>query len=204
MVFINDSLSIVFIGDWNRIYVQPDWMAGNVFETPEIEVGVSIQGADYTIAYKNEGVTVTPSQTTMMFTAWNTDKKTLNYLCECINHFKNKALSPMLPAYGLNIDFIGNDSDVFSSVVDSMSDVQGIVNSQYEIVSTKVLRTLKRGDKILNMDTELDGSDVRIHFNEHHEAGTDILDFSTEYVDAFIEECSRIVRGLGYEMEGEA
>lgn len=203
MVFINDSLTVVIVGDWNRIYVQPDWMAENVFETSEIEVGINMQGAEYTISYRNEGVTVMPSQSTMVFAAWNTDRKTLCYLCECVNCFLSKAFTPQPPAYGLNIDFVGSDGDVFSAVVDSMSDAQEIINSDYEIISTKIQRVLKGDNKMLNMDTEMNGSEVQIHFNEHHEAGTEVPDFRAEYIEAFIKECSRIVGRLGYEMEGE-
>ena len=35
MVFINDSLTVVLVGDWNKLYTQPDWMASNIFEAEE-------------------------------------------------------------------------------------------------------------------------------------------------------------------------
>ena len=27
MVFLNDSLTVVLVGDWNKLYIQPDWVA---------------------------------------------------------------------------------------------------------------------------------------------------------------------------------
>ena len=44
MVFINDSLNVVLLGDWNQLYSQPDWIAENVFEKEEMEIGLSGQG----------------------------------------------------------------------------------------------------------------------------------------------------------------
>ena len=36
MVFLNDSLTVVLVGDWNKLYIQPDWVANNIYETEEI------------------------------------------------------------------------------------------------------------------------------------------------------------------------
>ena len=40
MVFINDSLTVVLIGDWNKLYIQPHWVASNIYEAEEIEIGL--------------------------------------------------------------------------------------------------------------------------------------------------------------------
>ena len=41
MIFTRDSLTIVLLGDWNRFYLQPNWIAENVYEAEEIELGVN-------------------------------------------------------------------------------------------------------------------------------------------------------------------
>lgn len=203
MVFLNDSLTVVFVGDWNKLYIQPDWLASNIFEKNEIEIGVSGQGSDFSVSYRGDGIIISPGQTNMIFSAINTDNETLNNLCKCINNFVKKAPTPQLFAYGLNADFVEEDGILFAEVLDSMSDTNAIVKSGYEVISTKVSRTLKCNDRIINMDSSLENKNLKVHFNEHHASGESIGDFSTEGVKKFIEECCEILHGLGYEMEGD-
>lgn len=63
MFFLNDSLTVVLVGDWNKLYIQPDWMASNVFEKEEIEIGINGQGADFSVSYRRDGIIISPGQT---------------------------------------------------------------------------------------------------------------------------------------------
>jgi len=38
MVLIEDSLSVVLVGDWNKLYIQPDWMAQHIFEKKNLKL----------------------------------------------------------------------------------------------------------------------------------------------------------------------
>ena len=106
MVLVNDSLTVVLVGHWNKLYIQPDWMASNIFEKEELEIGVNGQGTDLSVAYRGDGVIISPSQSRMVFSVINTDDDTLNTLCGCLNRFMDKAVTPNLFAYGLNVDFV--------------------------------------------------------------------------------------------------
>lgn len=203
MVLVNDSLTVVLVGDWNKLYIQPDWMASNIFEKEELEIGVNGQGTDLSVAYRGDGVIISPSQSRMVFSVVNTDDETLNTLCECLNRFIDKAFTPHLFAYGLNVDFIEEEGTLFAEVLDSMSDTNAIVESGYEIISTKVNRTLKRDDKVIKMDSNIENRNLKIHFNEHHATEEDKADFSIEKINSFVKECSDILCGLGYELEGD-
>lgn len=203
MVFLNDSLTVVLVGDWNKLYIQPDWIASNIFEKEEIEIGINGQGADFSISYRGDGIIISPGQSNMIFSVINTDDETLNNLCKCLNSFVKKAQTPQLFAYGLNADFVEEEGILFAEVLDSMSDTNAIVESGYEVVSTEISRTLKCDDRIMNMNSSLENKNLRIHFNEHHNSEENSCEFSTEDVKGFIEECGRILRGLGYEMEGD-
>ena len=203
MVFLNDSLTVVFVGDWNKLYIQPDWLVSNIFEKKEIEIGVSGQGSDFSVSYRGDGIIISPGQTNMIFSAINTDDETLNSLCKFINNFVEKAHTPQLFAYGLNADFLEEEGILFAEVIDSMSDTNAIVESGYEVISTKVSRTLKCNNRIINMDSSLENKKLIVHFNEHHASGESIGDFSTEGVKKFIKECYEILHGLGYEIEGD-
>ncbi|XCP85414.1 hypothetical protein ABXS75_00950 [Roseburia hominis] len=203
MVFINDSLTIVLVGDWNKLYIQPDWVANNVFEKEEIEIGINGQGSDFAVSYRENGVVVSPGQSKVVFSVINTDDETLNKLCQCINNFVEKAYTPQLFAYGLNADFLEEEGILFAEVIDSMSDTRDIVENGYEVVSTKISRTLKRDDKFINMDCNLENKNLMVHFNEHHNPGENKPNFCIDDIKNFIEESCGILRGLGYEIEGD-
>lgn len=61
MVFLNDSLNVVLVGDWNRLYMQPDWMAEHVFEKEEIEICINGQDLALSMAYRSAGVMIVPN-----------------------------------------------------------------------------------------------------------------------------------------------
>lgn len=203
MFLINDSLTVVLVGDWNKLFIQPDWMASNIFEKEEIEIGVNGQGSDFSISYKGDGVIISPGQTNMVFSVINTDDEILDNLCKCLNNFIEKAFTPQLLAYGLNVDFVEDNDIIFAEVLDSMSDTTPIVENGYEIISTKVSRTLKQDERIINMDSSLENRNLRVHFNEHHASEENAPNFSRAGIREFLDECGRILLGLGYEIEGD-
>lgn len=203
MVFVNDSLSIVLVGDWNKLYIQPDWIAEYVFEKSEVEIGVHGNGSDFSIMYKSDGVIISPGQSRMEFSVINTDEETLQNLSRCINNFVGKAFSPQPIVYGLNSEFIEEEGFLFAEVLDSMSDTSAIIENGYEVVSTQVSRVLRCDDKIVHMDSELENKNLKVQFNEHHDSKGETPVFSVEMIEAFIEKCSDLLHGLGYEIEGD-
>ena len=68
MVFLNDSLTVVLVGDWNKLYIQPDWVANNIYETEEIEIGVNGQGSDFSVSYRCDNVIISPDQGKVVLT----------------------------------------------------------------------------------------------------------------------------------------
>ena len=201
MVFINDSLTVVLVGDWNKLYTQPDWMASNIFETEEMEIGMNGAGAGFSISYRFSGVIISPNQRKMVFSVMDTEEETLGNLCRFLNNFIEKAYTPQLSAYGLNADFVEDDGILFAEVLDSMSDTGLLVENGYEVASTRVSRTLRCEDRIINMDSSLEDHRLTVRFNGHHVLVEGKPDFHIEYIKGFIEECRKILCGLGYEME---
>ena len=62
MIFAGDSLTIVLLGDWNRFYIQPNWIADNVYGRQEIEMGVNGQGIDFSVTYRCDGESTVNAQ----------------------------------------------------------------------------------------------------------------------------------------------
>ena len=121
----------------------------------------------------------------------------------CVNNFLKKAYTTELFAYGLNGKFFDEDASIFAEVLDAMSDTSQILDNGYEIIATKINRTLSKNGKVINMDSNLVNAKLEMSFNEHHSNPEETPVFSFDLLNGFIEECSEIVKTLGYELEGE-
>lgn len=203
MYLLNDSLTVVLIGDWNKLFIQPDWIAQKVFDLPEMEVGIESQGTDLRISYCGDGIIMHPTQEKVVFTATNTTEHTVEYLVKCVNNFLSNAYTPKLSAYGFNADFVSSETGILADILDSISDTNTIIEAGYEIIGTKVSRVVRKGDVITNISCVLDGTDVSYHFNEHH----DIDDQNAVSIDAaccfeFLSGAYQLLEKLGYEMDG--
>ena len=204
MIFAGDSLTIVLLGDWNRFYIQPNWIADNVYGRQEIEMGVNGQGIDFSVTYRCDGVTIAPSQSQILFTSINTEHATLERLITCVNNFLQRATTPILNAYGFNCDYIDSDGSQFADVRDHMTDNDGIITCGYEIKASKITRTLYKAGKIINLESVLDGNQLRFHFNEHHgESTSEMPNMTIQQIEDFLRESRELVKAFGYEIEDE-
>ncbi len=202
MKLLKDSLTVVLLGDWNKLYMQPEWIAHNIYEKKEIEIGVSGQGIDLKVTYRSNEVVIAPTQSQVTMTAINADSTALNDLVKCLNNFLNKAKTPYLIAYGLNCEFVDDDSSVFANMIDSMADSSIIIENGYEIKSSKVMRSLMKDGVMLNLETTMEGTGVRVHFNEHHgNKLTEMPSITVEQILGFLKAAKEIVIALGYEIE---
>lgn len=201
MRFTDDSLTIVLIGDWNRYYLQPSWIAEKVYEGKEIELGVSGQGTDFNVTYRNQGISIEPSQRQVLFSSANVDVVTLERLVKCVNNFLREAITPALDAYGFNCDYVESDRTQFADVIDHMNDNEGIIGCGYEIKEAKVTRTLAKAGRILNLESVLEVSGFRLHFNEHYEGDVVKVPIDIKQIDDFLEESRALVKSFGYDLE---
>ncbi|MGN1155485.1 MAG: hypothetical protein ACI4TK_04850, partial [Agathobacter sp.] len=142
MILVKDSVTVVLLGDWNKLYIQPDWIAKNVYEKQEIEIGVNGQGTEFNVTYRCDGVIIAPTQSQVIFTASDVYDETLNFITACVNNFLKKAITPFLVAYGFNCEFVDTDGGVLADVIDSIPDNTAIIEQGYEIKSAKISRTL--------------------------------------------------------------
>lgn len=204
MLFIKDSFTIVLLGDWNHLYMQPQWIADNVYEKNEIEIGINGQGVEYQVTFRGGGIVIAPTQSQVAFTAKNIEADTLSYMLKCVNNFLHKATTPTLSAYGFNCEYCDNDGGAFAEVVDSISDNNAIFEQGYEIKASRVTRTLVKDEKELNFDARLEDEGVIMHFNEHH--GDELVEMPTiesAQIESFLSSCEELIKAFGYELEGD-
>ncbi len=202
MNIIEDSLTIVLLGDWNKYYIQPDWVAENIFGQPEMEIGVDAQGIDFNISYRSNNIIINPSQERIVITATNTQKETVENLANCATNYITKAVTPRLLAYGLNVDFVETDNTLIPNLFDSIADAQSLIELNYDFAKTQIQRTLIKEGNIVNVQYTQENNQSKIHFNEHHaEVEIEKVIFSYDTILKFIKRSKEIVVGLGYELE---
>ena len=204
MVLVKDSLAIVLVGDWNKLYIQPEWISANVYMKNEIEIGINGQGTDLQVIYKCDGVVIAPTQNQVIFTAMNMDEKTIIALISCVNNYLKNAYTPILVAYGFNCDFIDNESSLFAEVVDSISDSLAIIGNGYEIKATTINRTIEKNGQILNIESSRTDNMTKIHFNEHNGNATDKMpEIEMDQIQAFLTSCNSLIEAFGYDLEND-
>ena len=204
MKYVNDSLSIVILGDWNNLYVQPEWISSNVFEDPQIEIGVFGIGINVEISFKYNDIIIKPSRDKFVISATNINDQIIEQLAKYASNFIAKAKTPQKVVYGYNITYTDSEDMKLAETFDSISDSSQIVDLGYEIISSNIHRTIKKGDRSINIDCLLENSNSKFIFNEHHDeqdAKDVLIDKNT--INNFLSETKNILIGMGYEIEEE-
>ena len=201
---MSDSITIVLLGDWNKFYIQPEWIATNVFESEEMEIGIEGQDAEFHISYRNGKIVIKPSQSKITFSTMDTQDETIESLSKCVNNYLQKAVTPSLFAYGLNVDFTDDESTRFAEILDNISDATAIFELGYQIEASKISRTLSKNGKVINMNCQLVNTTTTMRFNEHH-ANPDCtnINITPDSILQFVDDVKQIVSQFGYELEGE-
>ena len=204
MILEKSSLTIALLGDWNKLYIQPEWMAKNVYVEEKIEITVNGQGTDYNVSYRGRDILIAPTQNKILFSALNMDNSTIIDLVQCINRFLQKATTPILSAYGFNCEFYEEHSSRFAEVVDGILDNNAIIANGYEIKATTITRTLVKDEKVLNLESSLEGNKTKLHFNEHYGQPQAIMpNIEIQQIENFILAAQDLVKAFGYDLEEE-
>lgn len=206
MHILSGSFSVVLLGDWNKKYIQPDWVAQYIYKNPEIEIGVEGIGSDFSISYRKNSVAFKPTQDKIIISLINISDDTIKFFSDCVKNYIEEAYTPILTAYGINIEYTDEENSRLASVFDEMADLDPIVNMGYEISATKVSRSLLKNGIIMNVESTINNSTTRIRFNEHHETASEDAksvgnEITPEKMRGFLEETATIIRGLGYEVD---
>lgn len=202
MELLNDKISVVLLGDWNKLYMQPDWISANIYELAEIDIGIEGQGIDFSISYLKNNVAIKPTQTKVSFTALDTSEETISLMLKCVNNFMFKAVTPVLFAYGLNADYCEDGDITLARMLDNMPVKQNLVDMGYEVFSTNVKYALKKESYVLNIGLDILGAKTIVHFNKHHENPGN-LNISIDMIQDFLSLSREILERFGYSLEEE-
>lgn len=203
MTLTRNSITIVINGEWSSFYFKPKWIAENIYNSEEIEIGVSGEIPQYEVTFRCNGVILAPTSTHVAFTAMNNDEDVINNLVKAVGSFLQNAQTPIINAYGFNCDFNGDDEGVLASIFDEMSDNKAIIYNGYSIQSQSTSKTIIKDQKQINISSELSGTCAHIHFNDHKEGPLEPKSIQINKADVltFIEECTDIMSSMGYDIE---
>ena len=206
MNIVHGSFSVVLLGDWNKQFIQPEWVANNIYEDPEIEIGVEGIGADFSISYRKNNVIIKPSQNKIVLSLTELQDESITFFSNCVSNYLSKAYTPVLTAFGINVEYRDEEDTKLASIIDEMEDIGPLVDMGYEIVSTKVSRTLKKDGIVMNLESTINNSTTSIRFNEHHGSSTDDVkslkdEFTPEKLRRYLADTESIIKSLGYEVE---
>ena len=200
MKVVGDSFVSVLIGDWNKLYIQPDWVAQNIFENSDMEIGIEGRGSDVYISYQWGNVIINATQDKLIFSTSNLELSTLENLVKCMRNYLDKAVSPVISAYGMNVDYIESEDTKFAELFDNISDARAYIDLSYEVKSSEISRTLIKDGNIIKVKCEVDGSYTKIHFNEHYDSpNKSEICCSVDQITSFIKRTKEIVEKLGYD-----
>ena len=201
----NNSITVVILGDWNKLFIQPDWVAENVFETPDIEIGINGAGSLFSVTYKKDMVLMKPTQAKVEFSIIDICDEAFRSLEKYINNYLEKAYTPSITAYGFNADYDDSEDTRLAQIFDDLSDANIVSDLGYEIKASEIKRSLMKDNKIINMQCKISHTNTTIHFNEHHpNVAEKQLEISANMLKTFLEEIEKIIQGLGYKIEVEA
>ena len=204
MKYVNDSLSIVFVGDWNNLYLQPEWISNNIFEVPQIEIGVFGIGIDVEVSFKYNDIIIKPNRDKIIISTTNISDQIIEQLAKCASNFITRSSTPQNVAYGYNITYIDSEDMQLAETFDRISDSSQIVDLGYEIISSNIHRKIMKDEKIINIDCLLENSNSKFIFNEHHdEQDVKNIFIDKNTINGFLGETKSILIGMGYEIEEE-
>ena len=197
MKIVNNSFSIVLLGDWSKLYIQPEWIAENIIPEKKIDLFVNGNGLDYKVSYKYKSVTIIPSQERFTIFADIGFTDAIDDCLEITNNIIKKAVTPFFIGYGFNCSYEDEDTSVFSELMDKIEDQFKIIQNGYQINNTTISRELKKDGKILNFVITVEDK-VKLDFNEHHgqKFGNNLI-ISREDIKIFLNNCEIIVKTYG-------
>lgn len=203
MKYQENSLNVVIIGSWNKIFADPIFLANTLFSGQEVTLEVIGQGLDLSVQCKYKDVCITPTIDRIQFTCTSLSTDSIAFFTQTLQHFFQNVECPAISAYGINIHYNDVEDVILPEVIDSISDRSRLVDMGCEIITTNIVRKIKYDDLVFNISFSYTNNGTIITFNQHNDVkGTnkDII-FSDDQVLMVIQKSKEILQNLGYETE---
>ena len=168
MVPKEDGWSIVINGHWNRMIFTPKWVGENIFNSPEVELLVSMVPTNPAI-YRNEDVVLAVAEEKVSI-----NLRKLNVVCMEDAEAKATRILNILShtpvsAIGVNFAFIEESpSDPLLKIFGNPHDAEIARVFGADISKRTLTRAVKLDGVVFNLALMFDGSVVEFNANYHH------------------------------------
>lgn len=199
------SLNVVIIGDWNRLYCNPEYITEKLFAGKEMTIEVRSRGADYITQYNYNNLIIIPTQERMQFSITDVNNDSISLLQTVVINFIKNVPSPMINAYGINVIYEDSENDLLSTIIDEIHGANDLIDYGCIMISTEIKRVMKLSGKLYNVIYSYNGNETYINFNHHNEAKCSNKDINiqSDFVQSFLDDTRGIVEASGYELESE-
>lgn len=198
MNYIDGSLNCVINGDWNRRYIQPDYIGQTVFGVQEMDIQISGLGSDsFGIIFHSGKIRVLPRQDRVQFIADDFEDETIARFEEVVIRFCKEIHTPNLVSFGYNCVYSSEDSLGFAQMVDELKGVDELSDLGASISDTVIKRHISFEGKEINTTERMNGDTVSIEFNEHHSGENIREEIQTEgSIKDFLARTEKIVKAM--------
>lgn len=204
MSFNDGTLTCVLNGDWNKKYIDPQWISKELFQKDELEVTINTIGLSTNIVYKSGHISIKATQDKFVFIADDYSETALSELESSVVRFLEIASTPGVVSFGYNCEFISDDTSSFIDCIDNMADRTIYTGLGAEITNTSILQTILFEERTINVNEKLVGDTVVFDFNQHH----DVKDFNKDIIptgdiEEFVNRIIRIISAFGFDINEE-
>ncbi|MBQ3460315.1 MAG: hypothetical protein IJH14_06560 [Solobacterium sp.] len=201
MKYVENTLSIVFVGDFNRKYINFDWLSKNVFKESSIEMGVSIQDEQATISYGVDDIIIIPNQKKIVFQIKGMNDNKLEHFSECVCSFLNNIPERLISAYGINSNYTEEDTLLISKEIDSLDSQKGLVRNGFNLLGMTSRRQIEKKDIIYNISISTNTNMTSISINEDYQGIKENPKINKETFIKHFERTKEIIESFGFIME---
>ena len=202
-----DSLTFVVVGDWNKFYLDPSWLAHKVFELDEVGVELSLSpGSGTTVVLRDSSCALQPSSSRFMLTCSNLQQNTLERFSDICARLIKNAVSPFIQAYGFNIKMIETEESPFTGLLDSLPDSDKLAEIDAFIETASVSRKIRYQGVLLNITHSIDDKGIlNVSINEHTDCNrsSDQIVLPDQSASGFIRRVFFLLESTGLKIEQE-
>ena len=201
MKYVDNSLSVVFVGDFNRKYISFEWLATTVFEENKIEMGVNVKDGLVAILYQTDSVIIIPNQKKITFQVKGLDKVKIGIFTKYIQKFTSSVPNELFTAYGINSNYSEDESLVIPQENDSLTSQKRLIKNGYDIINMTSIRQVSKDGKVYNVTVSSDIHKTNININEDHQKIAEVPIEFDEMLKRHFECCKEILGSFGFDLE---
>lgn len=179
MKIVDDSITLVIVGKWNKSILTPDWVSKNLFKTSTVQFEFSLN-PDFPVRYTADNIRLSLFSDKIIFTALKKDEEVFSKLENMARELVTLLPHTPISAYGINISFSIEDIPAEIVSLFQFSDAAIISDENIDIVNSSIKRTLNISGDICNFTITNNFSNMLFEFNFHS---------PSQQSSAFLETC---------------